>query len=168
MDPISRSSLKTVRGIDPIIVDSRSGLVTRGNAENLPFADKSFDIILNIESSHLYVSCQQFFRECSRVLSEHGFLCWADIHYTHKLNLTLNEAEQSGLRLIQLEDITEQVLQGIAVTSARYDAMLQTAPYFIRLFRNSIRATYCAPGTESYRRLMKREKIYICACWTNR
>lgn len=77
------------------------------------------------------------------------------------------QVQRSGLQLITTEDITEQVLRGIESTAARYDAMLQNAPYLIHLFRNSIRTTYCAPGTKSYERLLKREKMYICACWQN-
>ncbi|VDM10472.1 unnamed protein product [Wuchereria bancrofti] len=160
-------SFAAVNGIDSIIADTYSGRIFRGNAEKLPFVNDSFDVIINIESSHLYGNCQQFFLECSRVLRENGFLCWADLRYTYQLKTTMIQVQRSGLHLITTEDITEQVLQGIESTAARYDAMLQNAPYLIHLFQNSIRTTYCAPGTKSYERLMKREKIYICACWQN-
>lgn len=151
----------------------------------MPFADDSFDLILNIESSHLYRDCQQFFEECTRVLRENGFLCWADLRYTNQVSshsfttncsfkisyfqfkATMNQAQKSGLQLITIEDITEQVLQGIESTTAKYDSMFQNAPKIIRFFQNSIRTTYCAPGTKSYKRLLKREKIYVCACWQN-
>ncbi|VBB27300.1 unnamed protein product [Acanthocheilonema viteae] len=152
-------SFAIVNGVDPNILDSFSGKIVKGNAEKLPFVNDSFDIIINIESSHLYGNCQQFFLECSRVLCENGFLCWADLRYTHQLKITMIQAQKSGLHLIRTDDITEQVLQGIQSTSSRYDAMLQNAPYFIRLFQNSIRTTYCAPGTRSYERFLKREKI---------
>lgn len=81
--------------------------------------------------------------------------------------MTMAQAQKSGLHLIRIDDITEQVLQGIGSTAARYDTLLQNAPFFIRLFQNSIRTTYCAPGTRSYERLLKREKKYVCACWQN-
>lgn len=81
--------------------------------------------------------------------------------------MTMTQAQRSNLQLIRIEDITEQVLQGIESTAARYDVMLQNAPYLIRLFQNSIRTTYCAPGTRSYERFLKREKMYVCACWQN-
>uniref|UniRef100_A0A0R3RX17 Methyltransf_11 domain-containing protein n=1 Tax=Elaeophora elaphi TaxID=1147741 RepID=A0A0R3RX17_9BILA len=160
-------SFATVNGTDLVIANSYSGKIVRGNAQKLPFDNDSFDIILNIESSHLYSNCQQFFLECSRVLSKNGFLCWADLRYTHQLKMTMIQAQRSGLHLITMEDVTEQVLQGIKLTAVRYDAMLQNAPYFIRLFQNSIRMTYCAPGTINYERFLKREKMYVCACWQN-
>ncbi|EFO25929.1 hypothetical protein LOAG_02551 [Loa loa] len=160
-------SFAAVNGIDPVIVDSCSGKIIRGSAEKLPFVNDSFDVIINIESSHLYSNCQQFFLECSRVLRKNGFLCWADLRYTYQLQVTITQAQRSGLHLIVMEDITEQVLQGIGSTAARYDAMLQNTPRFIRLFENSIRTTYCAPGTRSYERLLKREKVYFCICWQN-
>uniref|UniRef100_A0A8R1TTH4 Methyltransf_11 domain-containing protein n=1 Tax=Onchocerca volvulus TaxID=6282 RepID=A0A8R1TTH4_ONCVO len=160
-------SFADVNGVDLVTVNSCFGKIIKGNAEKLPFINDSFDVIINIESSHLYGNCRQFFLECSRVLCENGFLCWADLRYTHQFETTMIEAQRSCLHLITMEDITEQVLQGIESTTARYDAMLQNAPYFIRYFQNSIRTTYCAPGTRSYGRLLKHEKTYVCACWQN-
>ncbi|VDN03952.1 unnamed protein product [Thelazia callipaeda] len=163
----AHQSFVAVNGIEPIIVDSKCGRIVQGRAEQLPFDNDSFDIVLSVESSHLYANCRQFFQECSRVLCEDGFLCWTDLRYTHQLSTTLHEARESGLQLNRMEDITLQVLRGIQLTSARYESMLQHAPYFVRLFQESIRTTYCAPGTLSYQRFLTHKKIYVCACWQN-
>uniref|UniRef100_A0A1I8B6Y4 Methyltransf_11 domain-containing protein n=1 Tax=Meloidogyne hapla TaxID=6305 RepID=A0A1I8B6Y4_MELHA len=54
--------------------------VISGRAEKLPFADCSFDILLNVESSHCYGEGEKaFFHEVSRVLKKGGYLCWTDI-----------------------------------------------------------------------------------------
>lgn len=50
-----------------------------GDAEALPFLDASFDILLNIESSHCYGSMDRFVAEAARVLRPGGHLCWADM-----------------------------------------------------------------------------------------
>lgn len=68
------------------------------------------------------------------------------------------EAEKSGLYLTKIDDITEQVLQGIESKAARYDKMhISFVLFKIRLGR----------GTRSCERFLKREKMHVCACWQN-
>ena len=50
-----------------------------GDAENLPFADGSFDAVLNVESSHCYPDITKFFAEVARVLRPGGYLLMADL-----------------------------------------------------------------------------------------
>jgi SAM-dependent methyltransferase len=50
-----------------------------GDAEALPFPDASFDILVNIESSHCYGSMDRFVAEAARVLRPGGWLTWADM-----------------------------------------------------------------------------------------
>src|SRR5215469_11411174 len=49
------------------------------DAENLPFDDKSFDAILNIEASHCYPHFPRFLAEVARVLRPGGHFLYADI-----------------------------------------------------------------------------------------
>jgi fatty-acid O-methyltransferase len=44
----------------------------RGDAENLPFPDQSFDAVINIESSHCYPRFPRFLTEVARVLRPGG------------------------------------------------------------------------------------------------
>ncbi|KHN88054.1 Phthiotriol/phenolphthiotriol dimycocerosates methyltransferase [Toxocara canis] len=159
--------MEQVVGVDCVVVNDLDGRIIEGSAERIPYEDNSFDIVLNIESSHLYKDEAAFYRECVRVLRPGGYVCWTDIRYLHKMRKTLNDANRAGLLMITFVDITHQVLRGIHQTSARYDRMLDNAPWIVRLFQDSLRATYCAPGTQPYMRLVRREKIYVCACWRN-
>ncbi|VDK51832.1 unnamed protein product [Anisakis simplex] len=161
--------LQQVTGVDQVVVNHLDGKILEGNAERLPFEDNKFDIILNVESSHLYKNESAFYRECIRVLHPGGYLCWSDIRYPHKLEETLRETERAGLRLITMNDITLQVINGIHATAKRYDQMIMNhAPLILRFLLNrSLRATYCAPQTEPYERLIRRQKVYVCACWLN-
>jgi ubiquinone/menaquinone biosynthesis C-methylase UbiE len=43
-----------------------------GNAEELPFDDKSFDAVLSVEASHLYLQFPRFLAEVARVLRSGG------------------------------------------------------------------------------------------------
>uniref|UniRef100_A0AC34EZZ8 Methyltransferase type 11 domain-containing protein n=1 Tax=Panagrolaimus sp. ES5 TaxID=591445 RepID=A0AC34EZZ8_9BILA len=156
---------QNVIGIDKVIKPSEDGTFFEGNAEALPLPSGSVDLIINIESSHLYDNPKNFFSEVYRVLKPNGYFCWADLRYKDMMARTLEEVAQAKLHLTSYENITAEVLNGIEFTSKRYDKMLEKAPWFIKIFENSIRATYCAPGTHTYNRFARREKIYAAACW---
>ena len=46
-----------------------------GDAENLPFADQSFDAVVNVEASHLYPHFPRFLAEVARMLAPEGISC---------------------------------------------------------------------------------------------
>jgi acyl transferase domain-containing protein/SAM-dependent methyltransferase/acyl carrier protein len=50
-----------------------------GDAEHLPFDDGSFDVVVNIESSHTYPNLRAFFSEVGRVLISRGEFLYADL-----------------------------------------------------------------------------------------
>lgn len=50
-----------------------------GDAENLPFDDGEFDVVINIESSHNYPNLGRFFDEVARVLKPGGHFSCLDI-----------------------------------------------------------------------------------------
>lgn len=88
----------------------------QSDAENLPLIDESFDIITNLESSHLYPKIEHFFSEVARVLSPGGYFCYADIHVMEKQQARkLDEFVQSQphLKIIQKVNITKLVQASI-------------------------------------------------------
>lgn len=50
-----------------------------GDAEHLPFADTSFDAVVNIESSHTYPNLRAFLGEVQRVLAAGGWFLYTDL-----------------------------------------------------------------------------------------
>ena len=50
-----------------------------GDAEALPFADESFDAVINVESSHCYRSMPAFLGQVQRVLRPGGYFLFADL-----------------------------------------------------------------------------------------
>ena len=50
----------------------------QADAQSLPFDDASFDVVTNIESSHLYPRRDAFFSEVRRVLRPGGVFCYTD------------------------------------------------------------------------------------------
>ena len=83
------------------------------DAEKLPFADGSFDIVINVESSHGYVSMLEFLNNVCRVLIPGGYFLFADFRGIHEL-VPLDEAiRTSGLAIIARKFINRNVLEAL-------------------------------------------------------
>jgi SAM-dependent methyltransferase len=96
-----------------------------GNAERLDLPNASFDVVLNVEASHLYDDRTRFFAEVRRVLRPGGTFCytdgcWADDDCTEDLLA-------AGFELLERTEITANVLRALRRDSARraalFDAM---------------------------------------------
>ena len=88
----------------------------QSDAESLPFANNSFDILTNLESSHLYPRVDHFFSEVARVLTPGGFFCYADIYtgtkqQTEHLEQFINN--RNDLTIVQKNNITREVQASI-------------------------------------------------------
>lgn len=88
----------------------------QADAESLPLSSNSFDIITNLESSHLYPNIESFFKEVSRVLKPGGFFCYADINnfsnpQTQVLHTHLKAC--ADFKVLIKEDITRKVQRSI-------------------------------------------------------
>jgi SAM-dependent methyltransferase len=88
----------------------------QADAEALPLSDSSFDIVNNVESSHLYPRLEYFFAEVARILAPGGYFCYADIHTDAKQQAQRLEkfiASRSDLHIIQKKNITRLVQASI-------------------------------------------------------
>jgi ubiquinone/menaquinone biosynthesis C-methylase UbiE len=84
-----------------------------GDAENLPFDDNTFDAVINVESSHCYGDMVAFLQEVKRVLKSGGKFSWTDFRIKSNLAYLNNSFEQSGLKLVREETITENVIKAL-------------------------------------------------------
>lgn len=86
----------------------------RGNACDLPFSNDTFDVVVNVESSHCYPSQEQFFREVERVLQPGGVFCFADItesaEHTRRIEQLFSEL---GFVTRQKQNITQNVVASL-------------------------------------------------------
>ncbi len=85
-----------------------------GHAESLPFDTASFDVVLNVESSHCYLDLRGFFAEVARVLRPGGAFCYADIIRAGQLDGTHGAlGSVPALRIVREQDITPGVVRAI-------------------------------------------------------
>ena len=111
---------------------TRPGLTfLRGDAEALPFAGASFDVVVNVESSHCYPDVPRFLGEVHRVLRPGGYLLLADVRSTDTgtddatllqhadVKQLLSELEASHFAVLEHEDITPNVVRALQLDSPR-------------------------------------------------
>lgn len=84
-----------------------------GDAEHLPFADSTFDVVVNIESSHCYPDLEAFFKEVHRVLKPEGCFMYADLRESSAIAEWENLLRACDFSLLRKEDITRQVLSAL-------------------------------------------------------
>jgi O-methyltransferase len=88
----------------------------RGDAESLPFRDSSFDLVLNLESSHCYGDLPRFLHEVWRVLRPQGLFCLADLWRWELMDRDWDVREQAltgEFEILSSEDISTQVLAAL-------------------------------------------------------
>ena len=131
----------------------------QADAEQLPFPDRSFDIVLNIESCHHYPSMPRFLEEVNRVLRPNRYFWMVDyreIDEIEKLKLDLDNAD---LSLIQFTDITANVVKALDLTeSLKMELIQRHVPYFLLPLLKTFSAV---KGTEVYKRFVQGQLIYV-------
>jgi ubiquinone/menaquinone biosynthesis C-methylase UbiE len=87
----------------------------QGDAEKINFPDNSFDVIINIESSHCYSDMAGFINGVARVLRPGGYFSWADLREIGMLDNTLKILEHPDFELIHEEDYTPGVIHALDI-----------------------------------------------------
>lgn len=98
----------------------------KGNAQQLPFEDASFDVVINIEASHLYDDRKRFFAEVMRVLRPGGTFCYTDGCWAN--DNCLPDLLEAGFELIERREITDNVIAALERDSARREALFDAMP----------------------------------------
>jgi ubiquinone/menaquinone biosynthesis C-methylase UbiE len=104
-----------------------------GDAQRLPFADASFDVVLNVEASHCYPDFPGFLDEVARVLKSGGRFGHADLRYRSGVDeWVVALAKHPRLRLDEMRLINPEVVRGLELNTPRYEAMVKQAlPRFL-------------------------------------
>lgn len=135
-----------------------------GDAENLPFQDESFDIVLNVESSHCYGDVPRFLSEVHRVLRPGGLLLLADprpTQVTHgpsdlfdseDIARLRSQVGQSEFRVLEEEDITANVIRALELdTPDRIARVEKRVPKPIRKYVHAFAAAEGSPMYQAYK-----------------
>lgn len=105
----------------------------RGEAEDLPFNNEEFDILINIESARCYGNIPMFFKEAHRVIKQKGHFLFADMIKKEDTPEIRAWLHASGFKILEEEEITENVVRSLqADSSARVEFINQYIPSYMK------------------------------------
>jgi ubiquinone/menaquinone biosynthesis C-methylase UbiE len=130
-----------------------------GDAQNLSFLESnSFDIIINVESSHRYPRVSLFFEEVFRLLRPNGYFLFTDFRYKEKLPELKRQLFNSGLIVLKDEVITKYVVHALEADDARKRLLVRKlVPIGIRRIALNFAATI---GTKTYNKFASNKFEY--------
>jgi ubiquinone/menaquinone biosynthesis C-methylase UbiE len=99
---------------------------TRGEAENQPFEEKAFDVVINVESARCYGNLNKFFREVNRVLKPGGYFLLADIIKNEEVLEMQDKLQKEGFSIISKTNITGNVINALSRDSHRRLKLIST------------------------------------------
>ncbi|MBW8858629.1 MAG: class I SAM-dependent methyltransferase [Caulobacter sp.] len=136
-----------------------------GSALDLPFADESFDVVVNVEASNDYGDFPRFFAEVARVLRPGGALLYCDSRKPEDAIRVPEAMAAAGLRG-RFVDITENVLQACRLDSDRRRALIDTrAPWFYRaLLRDEMLSYAAVEGSAKFQAFADGRRRYVATC----
>ncbi len=98
-----------------------------GSAEDLPFQDASFDIVINVESSHCYGNIERFIKEVGRIQKPNGLFLFADLRQDKDIMDMKSLIEnQTFYNKIKEENITNNVLESLKIDNERKLKLINT------------------------------------------
>lgn len=130
-----------------------------GNAQKLPLSDKYCDIVINVESSHRYVSMISFLKEVHRILNPGGHFLFTDFRRVNEWPETIGMFEEAGLSIVRQNDITINVLEALGKDSSRREKLIKK--YALAILRNSILNFSGVKGTATYEHFLNRKFVYM-------
>ena len=132
---------------------------SQGDAEALDLEDESFDVVINIESSHNYPNIRRFIAEVYRVLKPEGYFLFADMRSVRKIPELRELLPRSGFRVISEEDITQNVLSALdRDNSSKIAFITDNIP---QLLRGPFSVFAGAKGTRFYNQLQTDQMKYV-------
>lgn len=132
-----------------------------GDAEKIPFENESFDVVVNVESSHCYGNPNLFLSEIKRILKCGGVFLWADFRTTEEMKKMFGSFLKSGLENIREKDITENVISSLEkLSNTRSKQIRENVPSIIQ----PVFLSYAGiKGTSVYNSFVKQKLIYKSA-----
>jgi SAM-dependent methyltransferase len=99
-----------------------------GDAEALPFEAGSFDIVVNVESSHTYGRPSRFFSEVDRVLQPQGHFLIADFRGKPEVPAFRQQLLDAGFQIIKEENITRNIVRALELDHDRKSGLIPPGP----------------------------------------
>jgi ubiquinone/menaquinone biosynthesis C-methylase UbiE len=130
-----------------------------GDACQIPVMNNSYDVVLNVESSHRYLEIDRFLSEVVRILKKGGYFLFADFRYPYEWSELSKSFERSGLKIIFNKDITPFVLKALDLDDLSRRTLVTTlAPKYLQAAMLNFAGCI---GSETYNYFLSRKYVYM-------
>ena len=131
----------------------------QGDAQALPLSDASFDVLLNVESSHRYPNMNLFLSEVERILKPKGYFLFTDFRYDHEME-DLEQALNSGsFKRIYQQRINQEVVDALKKdTERREDLVRRLVPTFLEKVALNFAG---AADSDTYQKILSEKYVYF-------
>ena len=131
----------------------------QANAQKLNFQKDSFDVVINVESSHRYSQIDLFINEVYRVLKPGGFFLFADFGDNIEIGKLNTQFGKSYFQLVKFENITNNVIEALKLsTSGKEELIKKLLPKFLQKLGRNFAAT---AGSETYNSFLTKQFEYV-------
>ncbi len=137
----------------------------QGDAETLPFASETVDVVINIEASHCYGEFSQFLEEVARVLRPGGFFLYADFRFSDDRPAWELALASCPLEVRRGQVISLDVVRGLVRperTAVELDLVARQLPKWLHAMGRDIAGI---PGSYVYRALQGSKAVYHSYCY---
>ena len=136
----------------------------QGDAENLYFADKTFDAVINVEASHCYPHFPRFLSEVARVLKPGGHFLYADFRFSDGIPEWERDLLAAPLKMLKQRVINADVLRGMDANSQRsLKLIVEHLPKFMHTLGRDFAGVQ---GSRIYTALQNGQLSYRSYCFT--
>lgn len=131
----------------------------QGDAQKLNLKNESFDVVINVESSHRYPDNEAFLSEVHRILRPNGHFFYTDFRYNHEIDKFKEQLSRCGMQIIHEKNINDQVVEALNQDDQRRrDLVKKLTPFFLHKVALNFSG---AIDSETYRRIKNKEYIYF-------
>ena len=132
-----------------------------GSAMDLPFADESFDVLINVEASNDYEDRALFFREAARVLKADGIFLYTDTFRSGSAGEVKAQLAAAGFAA-EFNDITGNVVEACRLDTKRRRQVIRRAPLAAQFFLKRQLENYAAvEGSSKFETFRDRRRTYV-------
>lgn len=131
------------------------------DAHILPIESNSVDIVINVESSHIYRDVGKFFKEVHRILKKDGKFLLTDFRVIKNIPIDILESiiYESGFSIAEKRIITQQIYKSCALASKRRKELVKAAsPWLLKKFFYHYAVI---EGTKKFKKLGNGEIVYF-------
>ncbi len=131
----------------------------QGDAQNLNLENNSFDVVINVESSHRYPRMSAFLGEVSRILRPGGYFLFTDFRRENEIEDMKKELELCELTVLKERIINKEVIAALELDDERKRQLVKKlTPKFLHKTALNFGG---AIGSETYDRFVSNKFVYF-------